>query len=266
MKIMNKKVLSGLIIGATILSTGAIAMAANTGTATGSNSDSQSRPAYADKMHKGGDAKKGGIKTNIEDNLKALVSAGIITQDESDKILALSNQESQTRQAEIDKIKSMSNEERKTYLASLKDSTAGKKGDIFTQAVTNGIITQEKADAAKAKLEETRNTEKQTSIKADLSSLVTAGTITQEQADKITAYVSTLETNKPARGTKTEDTQKVEKTNPLSALVDDGTLTQEQLDAVSKALPMGGGHGHGGRGMDKASKTAATADSSTTVQ
>jgi hypothetical protein len=249
MKSLNKMI-TGLVIAVSIVSTGAVAMAAGT----------QDTPKAAGKMMRGegrnkGNFDKGIIKNDIENNLKALVSAGVITQDEADKILALSKQEAETRQAEMDKVKNMTAEERKAYFETAKDKSTGRKGDIFAQAVTNGIITQEKADAAKAKLQETRTAEKKASVTEGLSSLVTAATITQDQADKVVKYIDTLEANKPAKDAATAE-QKQEKKNPLTALVDDGTLTQAQLDEVSKVVHFGGGCGHGGHGDKGLSKQA----------
>lgn len=272
MKTLNK-VISGLLIGGTIISGSAVAMASTT--TAGKNTDFQGRTSIAGKMMSGksiagkmmsGKADKGIWKNDIEDSLKALVSAGVITQAESDKILALSKQEAEARQAEMDKVKNMTDSERKAYFESIKGQTTEKKGDIFSQAVSSGIITQEKADAAKAKLQETRETERKQKLTEGLSGLVTAGTITQTQADKVLAYVDTLEANKQASDKTSTTATKEEKKNPLSALVDNGTLTQEQLDAVSKVLSIGGGRGHGKLNADKPVKAAADTASSTVTE
>jgi hypothetical protein len=253
MKKLNK-IISGLVIGGTILSASTLAMADTTKTAN-ANKGFQGRPPIAGKMMRGGDMKPGGMQVNIQDELKSLVSAGIITQGESDKILALSQQEAKDRQAEVDKIKSMTDAERKAYFESKKGTAPEFKGDIYMQAVSGGIITQDKADAIKTKLQETRQAEMKAKMTQGLSSLVTPGTITQAQADKVIAYITSQEANRKAdfdktAGTKTE--QKPDPTtarkSPLSSLVSDGTLTQAQADAILKALPMGGGHGHGGPG------------------
>jgi hypothetical protein len=268
MRSLNKMI-TGLVIAVSIVSTGAVAMAAGTGTTADKNLQDATKA--SGKMMRGEGRGKGGfdkgiIKNDIENNLKALVSAGVITQDEADKILALSKQEAETRQAEMDKVKNMTAEERKAYFETAKDKSTERRGDIFAQAVTNGLITQEKADAAKAKLQETRTAEKKATVTEGLSSLVTAGTITQEQADKVVKYIDTLEANKPAKDSAATAEQKQEKKNPLTALVDDGTLTQAQLDEVSKVVHFGGGRGHGGhgdKGMGKQAKAPA-ADASTT--
>lgn len=250
MKSFNK-VISGLVIGGTLLSTGAVAMA---GTKTaGKNINFQGRPPIAGRMMRGGDIDrssfgKGIMKNNIESCLNALVSAGVITQDESDRILALSKQETEARQAEMDKVRNMTDDERKAYFESIKGQIAERKGDIFELAVSNGIITQEKADAAKAKLQETYAAERNAKLAEGLSNLVSAGTITQEQADKVLAFIDTLKAGKLSSATDTAAAPKVEKINPLSQLVDEGTLTQEQLDAVKKALFIGGGRIQGGPG------------------
>lgn len=273
MKSLSKKI-TGLVIAVSIISTGAVAMAAGTNSTEGNKAANQ--PKAAGKMMKGEGRGKGGfnkggfdkggmVKGDIENNLKSLVSAGVITQEESDKILALSKEQAAARQAEADKIKNMTAEERKAYFESAKDKSTDRKGDIFAQAVTGGILTQEKADAAKTKLQEIRTAEKKAEVTEGLAGLVTAGTISQEQADKVAKYMETLQANKPAKDAAASE-QKQEKKNPLSALVDDGTLTQAQLDEVSKVVHSGKGHGHGGRGGKGFNKPAAApaADSSAT--
>ncbi|MCX7772614.1 MAG: hypothetical protein N2376_05815, partial [Clostridia bacterium] len=162
MKKLNKLV-SGLIIGGIILSTGTVAMAAGTKT-TGQHNAANGRTAIAGKMLKGGDKGafgKGFADRDISTDLKALVSAGTITQGEADKIQALATQQAAARQAEMDKIKAMTDAERKAYFDASK-TQAQKPADIYTQAVTNGIITQAKADAIKAKLHELREAAEKT--------------------------------------------------------------------------------------------------------
>lgn len=256
------KVLGGLVITGTILSAGAMAMAADANGTNDKHKDFKNRPAMCDKMNKFGDKGNGFLgkdmmKNNMENELKTLVSSGVITQDESDKILALSKQEAETRKAEMDKVKNMSEDERKAYFDSMKDKKPEMREDIFTKAVSSNILTQEKVDAIKAKLKETHDAERTAKFTESLNQIVTAGTITQEQADKVMAYMKTMEANRPAPDAKKEDMKDKEKKNPLTKLVEDGTLTQDQLDAICKAMPMGGNHGgHRGFDMDKMGKSS----------
>jgi hypothetical protein len=251
MKNINK-ILTSLIIGGTILSTSIVAFATETTTNSG-DTTSKSRTQVSGKMRRGdksgSNLGKTSVKHNIENDLKALVSAGVISQDEADKLLALSNT---NEGATTDKTKA--------------DKRGGNKDNIFTQAVSGGILTQEKADAAKEKLQEIHGTEKKAKLTEGLSSLVTATTITQEQADKVIAYMDTVRASKKASDTAPATNETDKKTNPLSALVDNGTLTQAQLDEVSKVLPMGGGHGHGGHdGAGKAKGAKTTTDTETST-
>lgn len=145
-----KKVLSVLLIGGTILSTGAITFADETTTAEGQNNSLKGRPYVEGRMKRGGDRNKGKfgkevIKNNIEDNLNALVSSGVITQDKADKILALSKQEAETRQAEMDKIKNMTEDERKAYFEANKNQAREKKNPL-SALVDDGTLTQAQLD------------------------------------------------------------------------------------------------------------------------
>lgn len=264
MKKINK-IITGILIGGTIISsTSLIAMADTTKTAA-ANGNLNGRPQIAGKMMRGGDMKPGDMQTKIEDELISLVSTGIITQDESDKILALSKQEDAARQAEADKMKNMTDAERKTYFESNKGTAPEMKCDIYSQAVSQGIITQDKADAVKAKLDAARQTQMKAMMTKGLDGVVTAGTITQDQADKVVAFITSQEANKKPSLDKEPGTRPEQKPdpanapkNPLSSLVDDGTLTQDQADAVLKVLPMGGGHGGpGGPHMDGGKAPAA---------
>lgn len=241
------KLATALVVGCTIISTGIAAMASTQKTA-GKDKIIKGRPGIERRFIKGAEGK--GSLFNIEANLKALVSSGIITQLEADKILELSKTQKQARQAEMDRIKKMTEEERKAYFKAKKGQRAQKRENIFTKAVSEGIISQEKADAARAKLQEIHRAERTANITESLKGLVAAGTITQAQADKVIAYINTLEANKPAPGTLLKEGEKPfaerrEKKNPLSELVDNGTLTQAQLDAITKVLPVRGGKCHG---------------------
>jgi hypothetical protein len=195
----HMKILTSLVIGAVLLSTGSAVFAAETSTGA-----ANSRPSSVEKVKRGGDkyfSARGLAKGNLENNLKALVSSGIITQEESDKLLALSNEEAAARQTEKDKVKNMTEAERKAYFEAKKEQPREEKSDIFTLAVSKGIITQAKADSVRTKLKETRTAEKKAKLTESLNSLVSSGTISKEQSDKIISYVRSLEVSKAAKST-----------------------------------------------------------------
>lgn len=95
-----------------------------------------------------GDGKHGGMSSEkMKAQLDTLVTAGTITQDEESKIIGYFTEQETARKAEMDKVKDMSEADRKAYFESKKSTT---KSDMFSELVTAGIITQDKADAIKA--------------------------------------------------------------------------------------------------------------------
>ena len=93
--------------------------------------------------------------------------------------------------------------------------------------------------------------ERETQVKADVAQLVTDGKITQAQADKINAKRAELqkerEANKDTVSTKTREEMKTEmdaKRTELEKWATDNGISTDYLRYL-----MGGGHGHGGRGL-----------------
>jgi hypothetical protein len=213
---LRTRIISAIIAGGLVLSTAGIAFATT-------NTNVAPIP---------------GLPNPMTAELKTAVSSNIITQDESDKILA--------------------------YISSKTTATdkAPKIGvdgpNLFKELVSNNILTQTKADALKASEDADRYAQRQLDLKTKISTLVTKNTITKDQADKITAAINTSDaTEKAARDaekTKTDamtDAQRKtymeskipDKVDPLKALVTNGTITQSQADAVNALLPVGPGKG-----------------------
>lgn len=95
-----------------------------------------------------GNKRGGGMSSEkIKTQLDTLVTAGTITQDEEDKIISYMTAKQTERQTEMDKVKDMSEADRKAYFESKKTT---EKTDMFSELVSAGIITQDKADAIKA--------------------------------------------------------------------------------------------------------------------
>lgn len=79
----------------------------------------------------------------ISDSLKTLVGKGTITQVQADKLLKLFADAKKDRDALFEKTKDMSPEERRQYMQDNKE----KVKNPISQLVSDGVITQEQADA-----------------------------------------------------------------------------------------------------------------------
>jgi polyhydroxyalkanoate synthesis regulator phasin len=98
-------------------------------------------------IHQGHGRKDFGLSSEkMKTQLDKLVTAGTITQVEETNILNYLTEKQTERKAEMDKVKNMSEADRKAYFESKKTT---EKTDLFSQLVTAGIITQDKADAIK---------------------------------------------------------------------------------------------------------------------
>ncbi|SKB00482.1 hypothetical protein SAMN05443428_1443 [Caloramator quimbayensis] len=83
---------------------------------------------------------------NFKTFLDNQVKAGVITQDEENKIISYMNKKAEDKKAEMEKIKSLTEEERKAYFENKKSQA---KSDFFKELVDKGILTQNKADVLK---------------------------------------------------------------------------------------------------------------------
>ncbi|MBU3214881.1 hypothetical protein LL033_09165 [Clostridium estertheticum] len=157
---------------------------------------------------------KGGVK--LESILKLGVSSNIITQSESDKVLA------------YEKTKTTDNKI---------------KTNVYKDLVDNNILTQAKVEALKANEKAQMDTQRQAKMDTKLAKLVTDKTITQDQSDKIKAAIASKEAANTAEIEKTKtmtvaerksymDSKKGTHISALKALVNAGTITQAQADKV----------------------------------
>ena len=82
-------------------------------------------------------------QTRLTEGLSGLVTAGTITQAQSDAILAKFEAQQTARQAEMDKVKAMTETEREAYFK----ANTPEKDSLLADLVTAGTITQAQADA-----------------------------------------------------------------------------------------------------------------------
>lgn len=222
---LRTKIITGIITGGMLLSSVSLAFATGT-KSTKSDAKAPSKTEFRQP------------KAELESTLKLGVSTGIITQIESDKILAYQNSKTKDKTVRI---------------------------DIYKDLVDNNILPQAKADALKASEQVQRDAERQKNLNTKLAKLVTDKTITQDQSDKIKAAIASEEVTNKAEREKTKtmteaerktymESNKATHVNALKALVDAGTITQAQADKVGPGAL--GGRGERGRDM----KHSATID------
>jgi Tfp pilus assembly protein PilP len=249
----NIKNYSLLAAALAVISLGSSVMVhAETNTLTGTSAQTEST-APAD-MKKDGRDHKGGFGLN-QNSLDSLVSNGTIDQATADKITAYMKTMETKREEERTKIDAMTEAERKEYFSEEKDQ---KKGDPFSELVSQEIITQTQADSIKAAMPKCDNKEEKGEkgegrgfgfAEKELTRLVTNGTISQEAADKITAYIKTLQTERETEKSKVEAMTEAERQEYFSTkkdetrvdlftdLVNKGIVTQTQADAIKAAMP-----------------------------
>lgn len=119
------------------------------GTLTQAQADAIKSGMAQDNIGKGNRKDWGLSSGKMKTKLDALVTSGTITQDDETKIINYLTEKQSDRKAEMEKIKNMSKSDRKAYFESNK--TTGRT-NMFSDLVTSGIITQDKADAIKASM------------------------------------------------------------------------------------------------------------------
>lgn len=177
-KLYNRLLILG-VVGSITISSGVVAFAHN---AKGTNSPKSKIEGKLDVQRKGGDFKeniknKGMQRSNFLENLLTTqVTAGVITQVESDKVTAFLKTKEEARKAEMDaqkaKLEAMTDTEKKVAMEAKKAARVAEKARL------KAMTTEEKAAYLKA------NRPNNASI---FTELVTAGILIKDQADKIKA-------------------------------------------------------------------------------
>lgn len=241
---LKAKILCGVLAGGVILSAGSSAFAASE---NASNSTENSKIEYKVPMDRSKfhEERMAEMNTILQEVLKEAVGSKKITQEESNKIKAYKDKKDQQR------------EENK----SSKDKGIGKegKGGFWADLVSDGILTQEKADILREKIHEKNQALREANLKQNLSKLVGNKTLTQDQADKIAAAIKAENDARKADFEKTKNMTEEERhkymesrkdsyKDPIKTLVDNGTITEAQGKEVRKILP-GHKNKHNGPGV-----------------
>jgi len=144
------KALGGMLVGGMLLSGGTVfaQVSINDGDNAGKNPAVQSQTVHGKGNH------KAGCKA-FQANLEQLVKDGVITQEKADQIKVFMDKRRQEKQERREQWKKLSPEEHKALKEKWKKENAGRgHGNLFSDLVKNNIITQQEADAIKAKMKE----------------------------------------------------------------------------------------------------------------
>jgi len=217
---LKTKLIAGVLTGGMVLSSVSFAFAdSNPSGSKSATVDKQTAQSY--EFGRKGKCNGVGMGVELKNMLKTAVTSNIITQAESDKILAYKA---------VPKEKGDKTEKRV-------------KHDMFSELVSNKILTQARADALKASFKSQRVVEQKKNMETKLETLVTDKTITKDQATKIEAKLVASMGERKALMEKAKgmteaqrktyfESLKAENINPFKALVTDGTITQAQADKV----------------------------------
>jgi len=146
------KELGGMLVGGMLLSGGMVY--AEAPGINGGNCDGKTPIVNSQTLRAKGHHKADGYKM-FQANLDQMVKDGVITQDKADRIKVFMDDRRKEKQARRDQWKKLSPEERKDLIEKWKKDKAGReRGSLLSDLVKNNIITQQEADAIKAKMKE----------------------------------------------------------------------------------------------------------------
>ncbi len=232
---MKKQVITGVAIGMMALGGGTAIYA--------SEKETASEVTVTEKGHQMKAAKM---------DFDALVTKGIVSQETANKMATFQEEQEAAVQAEMEKVDAMTDEERQAYFES---NNHVKQFDLFDDMVTEGIITQDEADAIEDVMPaphatfEMRTDASGAELETVVAELVTDGVMDQATADEVIAYNQSTEAERKAEMDKfdamseaereayAEENAAVQFKDPISEMVAEGIITEEQGNAMKEAMP-----------------------------
>ncbi|SFG34501.1 hypothetical protein SAMN05660649_01352 [Desulfotomaculum arcticum] len=181
----------------------------------------------------------------LKEALADLVTAGTITQTQSDAVLTYLQQNlPQKPVLDITKPADGENESGQGPVLKIVDP--------LKDLVDEGTITENQVQSIRDKMRDITDQQRQQQWQTSLNTLVSDGTITQEQAGNIQAFLADydqkIKNMKQSMLNQTKDMDKEQITqyfkenmddikDPVSQMVDQGIITQQQVDALKQAMP-----------------------------
>ncbi|MCY6960723.1 hypothetical protein [Clostridium brassicae] len=245
---LKTKILTGALTGGILISSVSMAFAGTPSTVAKKNANLASKKEFRTSVHMNNEKKHEQMQKVLESVLKDSVASQTITQDESNKVLEYVKNKS-------NEVKN-SNESSKVKKDKDNDKT---RGDIFEELAQKGILTKEKADAIKLKMNNNMKATRDKELKESLVKLVDKKTITQDQLDKILSAIkeesSVRKSDFEKMKNMTEEqrkeyikTIKSQHKDLIKGLVESGVITEAQEKAVKDVLPMKNGRESKGKG------------------
>ncbi len=191
-------------------------------------------------MEKGNQDRQVAMNAVLENVIKQSVVDGIITKSEEGKVLEYINTK---------------------YRKKCKNGKCdGAKGGLFTDLVTEGILTKEKSQALREKMHLKTTELRNENIQKGLNTLVTSKVLTEAQCAKVKEAIMAREVERRDNYTKMKDMKesqrkeymkkiKKNQVDPMKVLLDNKIITKEQEKEIQKVLPQYHKHKHGYRGL-----------------
>lgn len=250
---LKTKILTGALTGGILISSVSMAFAGTPTTASEKNGNIISKKEFRAPVHMNNEKKHEQIQKVLESVLKDSVASQTITQDESNKVLEYIKSKSNEAKNfnENSKVKKDKNIENK--------SNDKIRVGIFEELVEKGILTKEKADAVKVKMDNNMEVARDKELKEKLAKLVEKKTITQDQLDKILSAIkeesnirkSDFEKMKNMTEEQRKEyikTIKSQHKDLIKGIVESGVITEAQEKSVREVLPMKNGRDSKGKG------------------
>ncbi len=191
-----------------------------------------------EKTEESRDAEKDNI---LKAAIKESVESNVITQAEGDKVLEYVTLKFRKKCEDDSRCK-----DKKSDFS---------KGGFFKELVTEGILTKEKAEALRERVQAKKTDVRNDELQKGLTTLVANKVLTIEQSSKVAEAIMAAEAAAKEEHKKMKDMNEKEKeehmkkmkenrVDPMKALIDNGTITKEQQKEIQKMLPHHYRHHH----------------------
>ncbi|WP_291637247.1 hypothetical protein [Clostridium sp.] len=242
-KSLKMKILSGMLCTGLAFSTASPSFAAvkNSDSTNGAIATSMDSKVPIDKQNVK-QARHEEMKDILQVVIKESISLDIISTDEGDKVLAYATAKYKKRSEDHKKDKKC------------KSGKCGvKKGGLFEDLVTDGILTKEKSDKLRENMHVKKTEIRTIELRKGLSTLIDKKVLTKEQSSKVEKaimekHAERFESYKKMNNMSEKERKaymkenKGTKVSPMKVLIDNGTITKEQEIEIQKVLPH---HNHG---------------------